>query len=123
MPVINELLKMRQFFETGATKSYAFRKEQLLLLKKSILKYQLAIQEALYTDLKKSPEESWITETGFLLSEIAYITDHLKGWMEPVSVSTNLLNIPSKSYIVNEPLGTVLIIGPWNYPLQLLFTP
>ena len=123
MPVINELLKMRQFFETGATKSYAFRKEQLLLLKKSILKYQLAIQEALYTDLKKSPEESWITETGFLLSEISYITDHLKEWMKPVSVSTNLLNIPSKSYIVNEPLGTVLIIGPWNYPLQLLFTP
>ena len=123
MPVINELLKMRQYFETGTTKSYAFRKEQLLLLKKSILKYQQAIQEALYKDLKKSPEESWITETGFLLSEISYITDHLKGWMEPVSVSTNLLNIPSKSYIVNEPLGTVLIIGPWNYPLQLLFTP
>ena len=123
MPVINELLKMRQFFETGITKSYIFRKEQLLLLKKSILKYQLAIQEALYTDLKKSPEESWITETGFLLSEISYITDHLKEWMKPVSVSTNLLNIPSKSYIVNEPLGTVLIIGPWNYPLQLLFTP
>ena len=123
MPVINELLKMRQFFETGITKSYIFRKEQLLLLKKSILKYQQAIQLALYTDLKKSPEESWITETGFLLSEISYITDHLKEWMKPVSVSTNLLNIPSKSYIVNEPLGTVLIIGPWNYPLQLLFTP
>ena len=123
MPVINELLKMRQYFETGITKSYAFRKEQLILLKNSVLKYQQAIQEALYKDLKKSPEESWITETGFLLSEIAYITDHLKEWIEPASVSTNLLNIPSKSYIVNEPLGTVLIIGPWNYPLQLLFTP
>ncbi len=123
MPVINELLKMRQYYETGCTKSYAFRKEQLLKLKNVVLKYQQAIQDALYKDLKKSAEETWITETGFLLSEISNTVLHLKEWMKEESVNTNLLNIPSKSYIVKEPLGTVLIIGPWNYPLQLLFTP
>lgn len=114
---------MRTYFETGVTKSHAFRKEQLTRLKQAVIKYQFAIQEALYKDLKKSPEEAWVTETGFLLSEISYTLNHLKRWMMPESVSTNLLNIPSRSYIVKEPLGTVLIIGPWNYPLQLLFTP
>jgi aldehyde dehydrogenase (NAD+) len=123
MAVINDLLKMRTYFETGVTKSHAFRKAQLTRLKQAVIKHQLAIQEALYKDLKKSPEEAWITETGFLLSEISYTLNHLKRWMKPESVSTNLLNIPSRSYIVKEPLGTVLIIGPWNYPLQLLFTP
>lgn len=114
---------MRKYFETGVTKSYAFRKEQLTRLKQTVIKHQLVIQDALYKDLKKSSEETWVTETGFLLSEISYTLNHLKQWMKPDKVSTNLLNIPSKSYIVKEPLGTVLIIGPWNYPLQLLFTP
>ena len=123
MAVINDLLKMRKYFETGVTKSYAFRKEQLTRLKQTVIKHQLVIQDALYKDLKKSSEETWVTETGFLLSEISYTLNHLKQWMKPDKVSTNLLNIPSKSYIVKEPLGTVLIIGPWNYPLQLLFTP
>ena len=123
MPVINELLKMRRYFETGSTKSYSFRKEQLIKLKMMVEKYQQAIQEALFTDLRKSAEETWITETGFVVAEINYLLKHLKNMMQEESVSTNLLNIPSKSYIVTEPLGTVLIIGPWNYPLQLLFTP
>ncbi len=123
MSVINDLLKMRAYFETGVTKAYFFRKEKLNKLKETVIKYQQSIQDALYKDLKKSPEESWVTETGFLLSEISHTLKHLKQWMEPDSVSTNLLNIPSKSYIAKEPLGTVLIIGPWNYPLQLLFTP
>lgn len=123
MPVINDLLKMRQYFETGITKPYQFRKEQLIKLKQAVLKYQVNIQEALLSDLKKSPEETWVTETGFLLSEITNALRHLKQWMQPESVRTNLLNFPSKSYVMKEPLGTVLIIGPWNYPLQLLFTP
>ena len=123
MPVINELLKMRRYFETGNTKSYSFRKEQLIKLKTMVEKYQQAIQDALYKDLKKSAEEAWITETGFVASEINYILNNLKDWMQEETVSTNFLNIPSKSYIVTDPLGIILIIGPWNYPLQLLFTP
>ena len=123
MAVINELLKMQQYFKTGATRLYDFRKAQLLKLRASIIKHQDAIENALYQDLKKSPEETWITETGFLLSEITYILSHLQSWMKTDSIPTNLLNFPSKSYIVKEPLGTVLIIGPWNYPLQLLLTP
>jgi len=114
---------MRRYFDSGATRSYAFRKQQLQKLKKAIGKYEAALHEALYTDLKKSPEECWVTETGFLTAEISSTLKNLRSWMEPQSASTNLLNLPSKSYVITEPLGVVLIIGPWNYPLQLLFTP
>jgi aldehyde dehydrogenase (NAD+) len=118
-----DLLSMRAYFETGATKSFAFRKEQLTKLKKAIIEHSQALQDALYADLKKSPEESWVTETGFLLSEISNALKNLDSWMHPEKVGTNLLNLPSKSYVMTEPLGVVLIISPWNYPLQLLFTP
>ncbi|MBC7688423.1 MAG: aldehyde dehydrogenase [Aquabacterium sp.] len=123
MVYTNHLLSMRAFFEGGATQSYQFRKEQLTKLKKAILNHSDLLQQALYTDLKKSPEEAWITETGFVLSEISNALRNLQKWMAPETVSTNLLNLPSKSYLLTEPLGVVLIIAPWNYPFQLLFTP
>ena len=116
-------MQMRNYFESGITKPYAFRKEQLKKLQQAVKKYEQPLHEALYNDLKKSPEECWVTETGFLLSEVRAILKHLKGWMEPETVSTNLLNLPSKSFVMQEPLGVVLIISPWNYPFQLLMTP
>lgn len=117
------LLRMRHYFDSGVTRSFKFRKEQLLQLKRALLKYEGPLHEALYADLKKSPEESWVTETGFLLTEINTALKHLRGWMQPESIATNLVNLPSSSYIYREPLGTVLIISPWNYPLQLLLAP
>ncbi len=123
MPNIEQLSAMRRFFDSGVTKSYAFRKEQLNKLKRAVIKYEEAIYAALYTDLKKSKEECWVTENGFLLSEINAVLKHLKQWMQSDLVSTNLVNLPSKSFVMKEPLGVVLIIGPWNYPLQLLLTP
>ena len=118
-----QLQKMRTYFEGGITYSYDFRRQQLLILRKAILQYEKELHEALYADLKKSPEESWVAETGFVLSEISHTLKHLKAWMHREKVSTNLLNFPSRSYIYKEPLGIVLIIAPWNYPFQLLFTP
>lgn len=114
---------MRRYFESGITRDHAFRKQQLIKLREAIIKYERSLHEALYTDLKKSPEECWVTETGFLLAEINNTIKHFHKWMQPEGTSTNLLNLPSKSYVLAEPLGVVLIIGPWNYPLQLLFTP
>jgi len=116
-------MQMQRYYNSGSTKSYAFRKEQLIKLRDAVKKYELPLHEALYTDLKKSPEECWVTETGFLISAINNTIKNLKRWMQPELVPTNLLNIPSKSFVMKEPLGVVLIIGPWNYPLQLLFTP
>lgn len=114
---------MRRFYETGVTRDYRFRKQQLIRLREAMKKYESQLHAALYTDLKKSPEECWVTETGFVQAEISNTLRHLASWMEPQVKPTNLLNLPSRSFVVAEPLGTVLIIGPWNYPLQLLFTP
>ncbi len=123
MPSLQELNNLRSFFESGDTRSYRFRKLQLQRLKACIEKFEQELYSALYADLKKSPEECWVTENGFLLAEINNALRHLEGWMQRENVNTNLLNLPSSSFILKEPLGVVLIIGPWNYPLQLLFTP
>jgi len=115
--------ELRKNFDTGITKSIGFRKEQLTKLRNAIKLYENELHAALYKDLKKSPEECWVTETGFMISEINYLLQHLSEWMAKEKHRTNLLNFPSKSYVISEPLGVVLIIGPWNYPLQLLFNP
>ncbi len=120
---MDSLIQMRNYFNSGITKPYAFRTAQLKKLRDAVKQYEQQIHDALYTDLKKSPEECWVTETGFLLSEINNTLKHLKNWMQPELVSTNLLNLPSKSFVMQEPLGVVLIISPWNYPFQLLLTP
>ncbi|MEP6674960.1 MAG: aldehyde dehydrogenase [Ferruginibacter sp.] len=120
---IQRLQQMQAYYNSRATRSFAFRKEQLHKLKNAILRYEQPLHDALYSDLKKSKEESWVTETGFLVSEINNTLKHLKRWMQRELQRTNLVNLPSSSYVLKEPLGPVLIIGPWNYPLQLLFTP
>lgn len=114
---------IQNFFASGKTLSYQFRKEQLTKLKDALYKYEHHIYEALYTDLKKNPEECWVTEIGLTVSEINYALKNLRSWMKPKRVGTNLLNFPSKSYVLHEPLGVSLIVGPWNYPIQLLLVP
>ncbi len=113
----------RNYFDSGATRSYAFRKEQLQKYKQAVLNHEQAIYEALYKDLKKSPEETYASETGLLLAEINVALKHLHRWMTPARAGTDLVNLPSSSKIYRDPLGVVLIIAPWNYPLQLLLIP
>ncbi len=123
MSSLNKLTAIRDFYNGGITKSLQFRKQQLQKLKAALIKYEQEIYTALYTDLKKSPEESWVTENGFVFAELNNTLKHLSEWMQQQKAKTNLLNFPSRSFIISEPLGIVLIIGPWNYPMQLLFTP
>ena len=121
--LLQNLQQVKAFFATGATKDYSFCKEALKKLRKALFQYEEELLQALYADLKKSKEESWVTEVGFLHAEISHTLKHLRRWMKPEKVGTNLLNFPGRSFIYKEPLGVVLIIGPWNYPLQLLLTP
>jgi aldehyde dehydrogenase (NAD+) len=114
---------LKDYFNTGATQTYAFRLLQLERLKKAVMDSEKILYEALHADLKKTDEDAWATEVGFFLSELNHTIQHLQEWMQPKSVATNLVNMPSSSYTIQEPLGVVCIIAPWNYPFQLLFTP
>ena len=123
MITIDQLNRLRAFFQSGATRTYAFRKRQLEKLRKVLLDHEQDIYDALQADLHKNREEVWVTETGMVLAEINHALRHLKTWMAPENMRTNLANLPSSSYILKEPLGVTLIIGPWNYPVQLLLNP
>lgn len=111
------------YYFSGQTRSFAFRKEMLLTLKDAIVANEAEITEALHKDLRKSPFESYVTEIGFVLSSISYMIKHLEGWMEDETVKTPVHLKPAKSFIVREPYGSVLIIGPFNYPFQLVMEP
>lgn len=117
------LKAMREYFNSGATKTYSFRRSQLLRLKDALTRYEDEIFQALYVDLKKNREVVHATETGLLVAEINSALKNLKKWMRPTPVATNLMNLPGSSKIYRDPLGVVFIIAPWNYPFQLSLIP
>ena len=121
---IKETFEMqRTFFDNGWTKDYNFRIEQLKKLKSAIKRNEKQIIEALYLDLHKPEYEAYTSEIGILYEEINVALKQLKHWMKPKKITTPLVLQPSQSTILYEPLGLVLIIGPWNYPFQLLMAP
>ncbi len=121
--MLAQLQKIKQYFESGATQEFVFRKQQLQLLAAAIKKYESEICAALLSDLGKSYTEAYTSEIALVQMEISYFLKHLKQLMLPQTVSTNLMNLPGSSKIYNQALGVVLIIGPWNYPFQLLMNP
>ena len=116
--------KQQQFFASGETLSYAFRIEQLQKLKSILSTHENEIADALKKDLNKAPMEALVNEIFLVLDEIDYIIKRLKKWMKPQSVSTPFPILwPGHSKIYSEPYGSVLIIGPWNYPFLLILSP
>lgn len=113
----------RLFFNKHQTKKISFRIEQLKLLKQAILDNEAAITKALKADLNKSELESYVTEIGICLEEIKYALKHIRSWVKPKKVRTPLPYLPASSKVYSEPLGVVLVIGAWNYPLQLIISP
>jgi len=113
----------KALFDSGETRSLKFRKEQLQKLKNAVITNEAAITEALHRDLRKSEFESFGSETGQVIKEIDFTLKNLDQWARPQSVSTPMMFLPSSSRIYRDPLGTVLIIAPWNYPLLLTLSP
>jgi NAD-dependent aldehyde dehydrogenases len=117
------LEKQQIYYRTGATRSLEFRLAQLAKLRQAIVEREDAIMQALREDLNRSKQESFMLEIGLVLKEISFVQKRLKRWMKPAKVKTALTHTGSKGYIVPEPLGTALIIAPWNYPFQLAVAP
>ena len=117
------LRRQKEFFSKGETLSYRYRMEQLQKLKSTVLAYERELETALAADLGKSRLESYSTEIGFVLSGITHAMKHLKKWMKPVKVRSPLTVFSAKSRIERRPYGSALIIGPYNYPFQLLIEP
>lgn len=117
------LAKQRTFFATQATKNVEFRIEALKRLKKAIISNEATLNDAIWADLHKSAYEFYLTEISLVLQEIDNHIRNLRKWSKPEHVHTPLTLFPSKSYVVHEPFGVVLIIAPWNYPFQLLINP
>ncbi len=114
------LQEQRNFFIGHQTKDLNFRIENLKKLKAAILRNEKKITDALWADLHKSAEETYLTEISIVLQEINNHLKHLKGWTKPKRVKTPFHLLPSSCKILYEPLGIALIVAPWNYPFQLL---
>lgn len=115
--------KQRSYFNTGATLPLAFRVRQLKRLKQALQEFEPQLLSALQEDLGKPVFEGYEAELGILHEEINFTLRHLKAWARPKRVPTPLVHFPAKSTIYTEPLGVVLIMSPWNYPLQLTIAP
>lgn len=115
--------KQRRYFNSNQTKDLNFRIEQLKKLKKLLQENEQRMEEAIYADFSKSAFDNYSTEIALLYLEINEAVKKIKKWASRKRVSTDLVNLPGRSYIMPEPLGVTLIIGAWNYPFQLSFAP
>ena len=121
---MNELVeKHRAFYKAGATLDVDYRIKHLKLLHQSIVRNETLIEQALYADLHKSEQESFLTEIALVLNDLKYQIRKVKKWSKLHYKPTPLFMFPSKSYTFFEPLGVVLIMSPWNYPFLLLMSP
>ncbi|WP_235864085.1 aldehyde dehydrogenase [Sutcliffiella halmapala] len=121
--VVHRLKVHKEYFETGETKDVAFRIKQLELLKKAIIENEKELNEALAADLGKSAFEAYASEIGYVLDSISFFIKNVKSWAKIRKVKTPLVHVGSKSFVYPEPYGTVLIVGPFNYPFQLVIEP
>ncbi len=115
--------EQRKFFAAGATLPIETRIQALTRLKACILKKEDEINEAVKKDLGKSPFETYMCETGLVLSELTYMLKHIHSFAKERNVRTPLAQFHSRSYKKPSPYGVTLIMSPWNYPFLLTIDP
>ncbi|MGO2721850.1 MAG: aldehyde dehydrogenase family protein, partial [Brachybacterium tyrofermentans] len=121
--ILEDVAALRASFDAGTTRSIPARLAQLAALQKGLRAERGRLTKALAQDLGKSRLESAITELGVVSEEISYVSKHLKSWLRPEKFSMGLLLAPATGELQREPLGTTLIIAPWNYPVNLTLAP
>lgn len=115
--------RMREGFASERTLDKAWREQQLTALESMLMENEQAFLDALHEDLGKPAMEAWITELSYVTAEISHCRKKLGRWMKPRRVSTPVFGQPGRSWTQAEPLGVVLIMSAWNYPLQIALAP
>jgi len=113
----------RVFFASGRTRDLDFRRDHLKRLKQALFSYEERIFDAFWEDLHKARFEVFGTEIGMVSKEIALHIQKIRKWAKPRKILTDAFNFYSTSRVYHEPYGVVLIMSPWNYPLQLALLP
>lgn len=119
----NVLADVRKVFDSGRTRDLQWRLEQLRGIERFVEEREPAIAAALAEDLGRSPAEAWLGDIASTKGEAVYARKHLKKWMRRRRESLPMAQLPGRAWVQYDPLGAVLIIGPWNYPLYLSLAP
>ena len=114
---------LRDTFDSQLTRPLAWRRAQLLALRRLLVERETELADALQQDLGKHPTESHTTELGFTRNEIDFTLNHLAKWSRSAKVRVPLTLQPASARVTPQPLGVMLILSPWNYPVQLLLAP
>lgn len=114
---------LRSVFNSGVSHNLDWRLAKLEALRSMLTERKTQFTAALSQDLRKHPDEAWMTEIGFVCTEITHTVKNLRRWLEPERASVPVSLQPASAQIVNDPLGVVLVIAPWNYPVQLALVP
>ena len=123
MDIAKIVNQQKSFFNSNFTKEVNLRIETLKKLKLILKENEDKLYTAIYADFKKSKFETYLTELSLIYNELNDAIRNLKKWSKQKRVRTNLANFPAKSYIIPEPLGTILVISAWNYPYQIALIP
>ena len=117
------VVRQRDFFNQNYTKPVAYRIQQLKVFRKMVTENETQFYEAIFKDFGKSEFDTFTAEISLILKDIDHAIKNIKFWSAKKRVKHNLINFPGRSFIQPEPLGVCLIIGAWNYPYQLTFSP
>lgn len=121
--ITSVVARQREYFSSGATLPIKYRIDALKKLRNALIENEQAIAQAIKQDLGKSAEESYMCETGLVISEISYLLRHIRSFAKEKSVMTPLAQFASRSYKKPSPYGVTLIMSPWNYPVLLTLDP
>ena len=117
------LAEVRTVFNTGRTRSVQWREEQLRAIERMCEEREAEISEALTRDLGRSTFEAWLGDIASTKAEAVFARKHFRKWMKPRRQGLALAQMPGRAWVQYDPLGVILVIGPWNYPFFLCMSP
>ncbi|MBK7427921.1 MAG: aldehyde dehydrogenase family protein [Saprospiraceae bacterium] len=115
--------KQRKYIHSGGLRSIEERKRVLQTLRDAIKSYEEAIIEAVAKDMGRPSLEAYASEILYMYNEIDHAIRNISKWAKKKRVSLPWLLIPGRAHLIPQPYGSVLVISPWNYPVQLSLSP